>query len=358
MALSRLLLSSVTLAFSQPTDTASQWLAEDRLLQAPSEGPSDTCMDLCPDMMNFMATNPQMAEVCDHASMTCAMANSAACGQPAFVKGLCVSPLQTIQGVLSDAEACEEACPGAAQALGDYQFVQFTQNFRLAAGLRRLDGHGRDVREKHALLNVLCPNEVAVDCFIEVQTGACANALGNIEKPPIMDHCDVPMAVTLRMGITVTDAAAFVANAGSEMAVAEGIATAAGVDVTDVNVDLSVARRLGKDLRSSRRLTETVNVEASLLVAETSEVATLADTVNGIETADMATKLNEALTAAGITDVTVEVASLVAAAAPPVAPTNSENDSDDSDNPSSSSNCAAATIISSLFVLIAQFCFM
>lgn len=364
MALSRLLLSSVTVAFSQPTDGAAQWLAEDRLLaghDGPSNGPSATCMDVCPDAMTFMATTPQMAEVCEHDSMGCALSNPTECSDLAFLKGLCMSPLTTIQNVLADAAACEEACPGAAQVLGDYQFVQQTQNMRIAAGLRRLDGHGRDVREKHAMLNVLCPSEEAVDCFMANQTEACAHFLGTMEKPSVMDHCDVPMAVTLNMDIAVTDAAAFVADSASEMAVAAGIANAAEVEATDVNVELSVQeRRLAKDLRSSRRLTETVSVEASILVAATSEVATLADTVNAIETADMALALNEAITAAEITGVTVEVTALEAAAATPASGMeSSQNDPDDeSDNPSSSSNCAAATIISSLFVLIAQFCFV
>merc|ERR1711865_525336 len=109
-----------------------------------------------------------------------------------------------------------------------------------------------------------CPNSAVVECVFA--SDAC-NATESLNRPNILDNCDTLMSVSLSMGITVADPAAFIANAASAGAVESGIAAAAGIDATNVNVVLSEApagRRLEDELRGSRRLQGAVNVEAAI----------------------------------------------------------------------------------------------
>jgi len=228
-----------------------------------------------------------------------------------------------MRATFTNSSACESACPGAVAALGSYQYVQVGQNMRLGrmtgwAASRRLAGHGADILERHALLDVLCARESTVNCFFNESEAACSPteaARENFpqERPEVMDHCDVPMKVALNMALSVDNAAQFVANENSATAIASGIAAAAGDDIDEaaVSVQLAVGTASG-----SRRLQETVDVAALILAEDAAGVATIQSTVNAITVTDMADELNAALTNAGITGVSVTVASLEATAAP------------------------------------------
>lgn len=237
-----------------------------------------------------------------------------------MLRGLCEpTRIHVMRAAITDPDACQSACPGALDGLGSYQYVQIGQNMRLGrmpgwTASRRLAGHGEDILEKHALLDVLCGMESTVDCFFNESDGACVqiDTSASQVRPEVMDHCDVPMKVALNMALSVDNAAGFVANENSATAIASGIAAAAGdLDVAAVSVRLAVGTASG-----SRRLQETVDVAALILAENAAGVATLESTVNAITVTDMADELNEALTDAGITGVTVTVASIAAFAAP------------------------------------------
>jgi len=244
--------------------------------------------------------------------------NIAGLGQ---LRGMCEpTRIGMMRAVLVDPDACESACPGVLVALGSYQYVQLVQNMRLGRipgwpASRRLAGHGEDVLEKHALLDVLCGMESLVDCLFNATEalGACEQTDKDAPqaRPEVMNHCDVSMKVELNMALSVDNAADFVANENSATAIASGIAAAGDLDVAAVSVRLSVGTASG-----SRRLQETVDVAALILAEDAAGVATLQSTVNAITVTDMADELNDALTDAGITGVTVTVASIVATAAP------------------------------------------
>lgn len=116
-----------------------------------------------------------------------------------------------------------------------------------------------------------------------------------------------PQAVVqVSMGLTVTDPATFVNEAGAEAAVEEGVATSAGVDASAVTAVLSVGRRLAASAVSVRRLQGNVNVDAVINVADADAAASISFTVEAITLEEITTSLNAALEIAGVTaDVTV-----------------------------------------------------
>jgi hypothetical protein len=124
--------------------------------------------------------------------------------------------------MLTNHTACAAACPDALGALGAFVYTEAQQSLRLDAANqppgRRLDGHGRDITERHAMMNALCPIEAHVDCFFASADCVIA-ATPTRARPTLMDNCDVPMAVTVSMTLTMADPAAFVANAASAGAV-------------------------------------------------------------------------------------------------------------------------------------------
>lgn len=271
-------------------------------------------------------------------------------------------PLMQHPTAVVDAAACEADCPGALALLGEFQYVQMDQDFRFNRRFnrnRRLSGHGEDARETHAMMDVLCPSaslEIA-ECFFNEST--CELADGR-DRPAVMDNCNAPMAVTLNMALTVADPAAFVANEASQGAVEQGIADAAGnsVSADDVDAVLSVGRRLAADLRNSRRLQGTVNVEATILAGAPGDVAALETTMGSITANSLTTSINAALTDASV-DVTVTASEpVVAAAAAPsaAAPAPPPGSSGSGSGPDDDSAFKATMVPSLLVALFAQFC--
>lgn len=408
MVFACILLTSIAMAYSEHTEVLP------RYLQGPSGGPSDgpseidstpgkgdpaviadpvTCMTACPGVMQIavMFAPPtvsdrtvQMDTICgtDGAPLDCLVASlrnqTHACfgdadmGQLGQLRALCTADarLPLMRGAVSNATACDSACPGVFPVLGHYEYVNQRETFRIRHTGRRLAGHGRDIIERHALMNALCPDSEVVECFFNTtrHAGTCTMLQNQPSRPEVMDSCNVPMSVTVSMALTVQDPAAFVANADSAMAVAAGIATAANVSAASVSVELSVARRLEEDLRGSRRLQGTVNADATILVQDAGDVSTLQATVSTIEPSVMATSLNTALSTAGIAGVTVEVTSLTAeAAAAPSAGASAAGAPSGTNNDGSATNvtrgedsaASKAAIFSSLLVaLVAQFSFV
>jgi len=134
----------------------------------------------------------------------------------------------------------------------------------------------------------------------------------------ILDDCSSvwiprPLAVAVNMELSVPDPAAFVANPASKTAVEEGIAEAAGVQISKVVATLSVARRLRQ---SDRRLQGAVNVDATIEADSADAVDALQASVAAVTAETMAVDLNSALYAAGI-EATVEVSNMVVEVAPP-----------------------------------------
>lgn len=101
------------------------------------------------------------------------------------------------------------------------------------------------------------------------------------------------------MGLTVAEPQAFVDDPASKAAVEAGLAASAGVDASAVNAVLTVgSRRLAA---RGRMLQEgTVNVDATIEVADEDAAATLETTVAEIEPGAMASSLSTALTEAGV----------------------------------------------------------
>jgi len=297
-----------------------------------------------------------------------------------MIIGMCTaeSRLAQIQSMLIDATVCQETCGSdSLVTYGDYMRVSMDENMRMEPlGTRRLEGHAvGNLRNRAVMTRFLCPVEVTVRCI--VNTTACQVAEGGGEgsdedfseptasnsdtrrldshegdEDPllaILQYCDAVLAVTLTMGITVADPAAFVANPASEAAVAAGIAAAASVTAEAVEVTLTVASRR---LDSHEEATSgTVNVVATIQAANEDAVAALETRVNDIEPTIMATHLNTALEAIGVD---VSVSSLTAAAAPTAASVPIAGSG--SGGIPSESNAFKTTMASSVLVaLVAQF---
>lgn len=323
----------------------------------------------------------RMEEICaaGGSALECTMAsltdNSSPCFGDASVQAMgTMRSMCTAEGrmrmmgiFLTNSTGCEAACPGAVAAFGNYMYASIDQSQRFPDDDdgRRLAGHGRDIIERHALMNVLCPMEAHVDCFIAAAACVVAND-PDMTKPPMMDNCDVPMAVSVSMTLSVADPAAFVQNEASEGAVAAGIANSAGESVSaeDVQVDLSVARRLASDLRNSRRLQTagSVNVDATILAGAPDDVAAIQTTMGSVSAADLTTNINTALTDAGVsaevtaTAPTVELAA-APASAPPLFPDDDAGTGTGTGGGDDSNYSFRATLVPGLvLVLLAQFC--
>lgn len=342
----------------------------------PSDGPviDPTCFDECAGLAGAAATlgaTPLMEQICNHPpeplfcllgasqnpESACAGHDLAGLAQAFF---LCTSgnQLAAVQGAMQNATACGAACPGFAQVMGEFFFVSTREALRIASEAtqtRRLAGHGRDTIERNAMADSLCPNSAVVECVFA--SDAC-NATDPLDRPNILDNCDTLMSVSLSMGITVADPAAFIANAASAGAVESGIAAAAGIDATNVNVVLSVApagRRLEDELRGSRRLEGAVNVEAAIQLPSAGAL----DTILNIDASEMTTSLNVALAAAGLEEVavnslTAERGAWDGVAASTAAPLTSQNGTAASESGASSTG---VTLVSSLLVAFSlQFC--
>lgn len=187
---------------------------------------------------------------------------------------------------------------------------------------RRLDGRGGGVNlaARATLMDVLCSNADLMRCSMRGGAGevACGNdgedlSPEDLSPEVLLPLCDTPLAVAVSMDLSVPDPQSFVNNPASKGAVEAGVADAANVAADAVEAVLTVARRLEEEPRRLQG-TGTVNVAATIHVADAATVATLQDSVNSIETAAMATSLNTALSGAGIDP--VEVAVLAAAPAP------------------------------------------
>lgn len=369
----RLLLVGVAMACSEYTEVVPRYL-EGHASAGPSDGPvvEPTCFDACPGLMDaaqFLGTTPLFVEhVCADAAaaVMCLLDPPSACAGNGLIavaqaRVLCTGAgqLMAVAAVMSNQTGCEAACPGFAPVLGDFFRMNVREEMRMASEAtraRRLAGHGRDTTERNAMADVLCPNSAVVECVFA--NDVVCNSTAAMSRPNILDNCDTLMSVSLSMGITVADPAAFVANAASAGAVESGIAAAAGIDATNVNVVLSVAptaRRLEDELRGSRRLQGAVNVEAAIQLPSAGAL----DTIMGIDASEMTTPLNAALTAAGLEEVTVNSLTAERGAwdgvtASTAAPLTSQNGTAASESGASS---IGVTLVSSLLVAFSlQFC--
>lgn len=249
-----------------------------------------------------------------------------------------------ISGMMSDGAGCETQCAGAADLMGDYMFAALqaqwlstassggerllsTRSFAPLAfqGLtRRLTGHGGGVnlKARAMIMDVLCSNVDLVTCAMSGGAVACGGMDNEDEDEDdplspevLLPLCAAPLAVAVSVELSVSDPQGFVNNPASKEAVEAGIADAANVAADAVEAVLTVARRLEEEPRHLQG-TGTVNVDATIHVADAATVATLKDSVNSIETAEMATSLNTALSGAGINPVAVAVLDAVTAPTP------------------------------------------
>merc|ERR1711865_995527 len=144
-------------------------------------------------------------------------------------------------------------------------------------------------------LDVLCPREATVRCMTGESTcteGAPAGsvtAVGNLLSGCASDWTPRPLSVVLSMTLSVSDPQAFVEAAESATDVADGIASAVGVDSDKVDVTLSVARRLEE---SHRRLQGSVSVDATIEADDASGVADLLLRVGATTDSVMATAIS------------------------------------------------------------------
>lgn len=107
------------------------------------------------------------------------------------------------------------------------------------------------------------------------------------------------------MGLSVAEPQAFVSDDASKTAVEIGLAASAGVVASSVDAVLTVA---GRRLATRGRILQdgTVNVAATIVVADSAAAATVQTTVAALEPETMASSLSAALTEAGIeSEVTV-----------------------------------------------------
>lgn len=132
-------------------------------------------------------------------------------------------------------------------------------------------------------------------------------SVGDEQTEVVGDYQDV---VQILMELTVEDPLAFVNHIESQNAVEQGIAAVAGVDATTVDVALSVARRLSAHFR---KLQSAVNVNATVVAADSVEAVALASEVSAMSPEVMTVALNDALQAADV-DVVVAVLAVEATA--------------------------------------------
>lgn len=251
-----------------------------------------------------------------------------------------------VRSMLPNATECEAACGAdTIGTIGDYIQIMARDDMRLdalaqatAGDSRRLEGHG-DLRSRSVMTEFLCPKEEIVRCIFG--TAACELDLGGGPTPPppenrrldghesvdedgplaILRHCNVVVAVSLTMELTVANPQTFVNDPNSATAVAQGIATAAGVDLVAVEVRLSVARRLDNHATAT---SGTVTVDATIQATDAASVSNLQDTVNAIEQDAMTEALNTALAVMGVT---VTVNSMAAVEAAPAGGTSNPSGS-------------------------------
>lgn len=215
--------------------------------------------------------------------------------------------------------ACEANCTGALDLLGDFAFISVdfsgadaSTNLKMQARLRQL----------------FCANAEVTSCAA-VSTGngysACDMGQGgsddddsspsnsNSSSPPdpeqYLTQCDVSLAITVSMALTVADPSAFVADNANKRAVEAGIASAAGVTTDAVEAVLTVGQRRLRVQDTQRRLQGTVDVAATIHTASAEAAAAMQGTVGSINATQMTASIATAFTNAGIT-MTIEVAQL------------------------------------------------
>jgi hypothetical protein len=128
-----------------------------------------------------------------------------------------------------------------------------------------------------------------------------------MDPATMLANCDVALAVTVSMQLTVDDPEEFVADEKNKVAVEKGIADAAGVDEGDVEAVLTVAsRRLQQSLR---RLSGGVDVDATIFTEDAAAATAMVALVEDIEPEAMTTAIETAFEEAGL-NATVAVASI------------------------------------------------
>jgi hypothetical protein len=124
-----------------------------------------------------------------------------------------------------------------------------------------------------------------------------------------LPQCEVALAVTVSMALTVENPVAFAADDNNKMAVEAGIAAAASVDAGDVEAVLTAAaaRRLQESLR--RLQSGTVDVDATIYTDGEDDATALVTTMGAIDAAAMTAAIETAFNEAGI-NVTITVDSI------------------------------------------------
>lgn len=174
-----------------------------------------------------------------------------------------------------------------------------------------------------SLREFVCANQDVITC-VATPTGAGYEACNSddddddddeassTDPVALLAECDVALAVTVSMELTVDNPAEFVADDANKVAVEAGIAEAAGVEAGDVEAVLTVAsaRRLQESLR---RLQGGVDVAATIYTANAAAATAMVDTVGNINATEMTTAIADAFDDAGI-NITIEVAEIEPAA--------------------------------------------
>lgn len=122
--------------------------------------------------------------------------------------------------------------------------------------------------------------------------------------------------VAVSMTLTVADPQAFVDDPNSQVAMENAIATTASVDPSAVTATLTVARRLAEQ----RKLQGSVNVAATIEVADAAAANSLSSTMAAVSPEDFAATATTALTDAGVDTAAIGTLSVSAISAEAVIP--------------------------------------
>jgi len=225
--------------------------------------------------------------------------------------------------------ACEANCTGALDLMGDYFFILVDQS----ALTHSNDDVRTNLKMQARLRQLFCANAEVTSCAaVSTGKGYAACDMGQAgsasEMPPqsvsssglpppepepypeqYLTQCDVSLAITVSMALTVADPSAFVADNANKRAVEAGIASAAGVTTDAVEAVLTVGQRRLRVQDTQRRLQGTVDVAATIHTASAEAAVAMQGTVGSIDATQMTASIATAFTNAGIT-MTIEVAQL------------------------------------------------
>jgi hypothetical protein len=211
-----------------------------------------------------------------------------------------------IEGLFEDDfTACAGNCSGA---------LAYWQGLLLLQSDSYAPGDGPSSKRKLARLREhACGNVEAVQCaavsggagFEACATGADPEPLAG--SASWIEDCGVALAVKVAMKLTVEDPVEFCDDRSNVMAVAAGIAAAAGVETSDVDAVLSPlsVRRLQMSLR--RMTGGNVDIDATIHTEDAAAATTMVTTVAGIELSTMSSEIATAFEAANLNaTITVE----------------------------------------------------